>query len=282
MAIVTISRLLGSGGDDIASKVAEGLGYNLVDNALIVKVAEQAGVKVEDAIHVDEKYQSKVTEWLKAFITPRMGKILTNKGVHLDPESFVEYCKEVISGLAEKGNVVIVGRAAQFILKDRDNAFHVRIVANKKYRIEQVKTKKDISDDNALDQIKKSDHMRKQYIERYLKSNWEDPLAYHLIIDASKLGLDAAVSVIVNAVEDFSKTHEYIPGVKDRRKDARRKDEQRKGSRRMDKLEFTSKDIGHTIMRDGRPVRSLIKPERRKSGRRKTIRRTSSKKTGEH
>ena len=57
MAIVTISRLIGSGGDEIAVKLAENLGYELVDNALIEKVAERAGVSVEDAAIFDEKYQ---------------------------------------------------------------------------------------------------------------------------------------------------------------------------------------------------------------------------------
>ena len=121
MAVVTISRLLGSGGDAIALKVAQGLGYDFVDNALIMKISERSGVSVDDISGFDEKYRSRTVEWLKNFMGPRMGKIICDEGKHLDPESFVEYCKTVIWGLAETGNVVIVGRAGQFILKDANN-----------------------------------------------------------------------------------------------------------------------------------------------------------------
>ena len=118
MAVVTFSRLFGSGGNEIAARAAERLGYEFVDYALIVKVAEQAGVRVEEVTDFDEKYHSKTVEWLKNFFGPRIGKIQTNKRAHLDSESFIEHCKNVLHGLAEKGNIVIVGRSGQFILKD--------------------------------------------------------------------------------------------------------------------------------------------------------------------
>ncbi len=282
MAVVTISRVIGSAGDEIALKVAENLEYVLVDNALIVKVAERAGVSVEDAASFDEKYKSKAAEWLKNFIEPRVGKILTEEGKHLDPDMFVEYCKTVILGLAEEGNVVIVGRAGQFILKDRDNAFHVRINADKNFRIERLKARHNIDEKHALDMIKKSDNMRKHYIERCFKSDWNDPLVYHLMLESSKLGIDMTASIISEGVKEFSRTREYIPGVKDRRSDQeRRKKDKRKGDRRYAELGWSAKDMGHAVMRDGRPSRSHVKPDRRKSPRRKTIRRTSHKKTGE-
>lgn len=282
MAVVTISRVIGSVGDEIALKVAESLGYVLVDNALIVKVAERAGVSVEDAASFDEKYKSKVVEWLKNFIEPRVGKILTEEGKHLDPDMFVEYCKTVILGLAEEGNVVIVGRAGQFILKDRDNAFHVRINADMNFRIERLKVLHNIGEKHALDMIKKSDNMRKHYIERCFKSDWNDPLVYHLMLESSKLGIDMTASIISEGVKEFSRTREYIPGVKDRRSgQERRKDDKRKGDRRYAELGWSAKDISHAVMRDGRPSRSHAKTDRRKMLRRKTIRRTSDKKTDE-
>ncbi|MFC1692130.1 AAA family ATPase [Candidatus Latescibacterota bacterium] len=273
---MTISRLVGSGGDLIAQKVAEDLDYEFVDNTLIVKVAERAGVSVEDAANFDEKYRSKTGEWLKSFMGPRMGKIMIEEGKHLNPKTFVEYCKTVVQGLAERGNVVILGRGGQFILKDCEDAFHVRIVADKKFRVEHLKSSRGITEEDALELIKKTDHMRKVYIERYLKVNWEDPLAYNLILNTSKLGIDNVISITIDAVQKFSKTYEYIPGVKDRRKsEIRRQKKRRKGDRRYSEVGWTKKDIGPTIMRDGRPVRSHIKPERRKGELRKMLRRAS-------
>ena len=187
MAVVTISRLLGSEGDGIASKVADRLGYDLADKSLIIEVAKRAGVSVEDAEHVDDKYESRIGKFLKSFITPRMGKILVEGEKHLAPPEFFHNCHEVIQGIAEKGNVVIVGRGGQFILKDSDNAVHVKVIADMGSRIEKVRKKYHISDHEARSMIKKSDDERKHCFEHYFHSNWNDPLAYRLIIDSSKL-----------------------------------------------------------------------------------------------
>ena len=274
MAVVTISRLLGSGGDIIGLKVAEGLGYDLVDTKFIVEVAERAGVSISKVRNYDEKYQSRAIEFLKGFISPRMGKILAGEDSHLDPKTFIEYAKTIILGLSEKGKMVIVGRAGQFILKDSDSAFHVRIIANKKFRIEKIKERHDISESTAIVMMEKSDNMRKHYIERYFNANWEDPNAYHLIISSSKLGIDETAGIIIEAVKNFSATHEFIPGVKDRRKYVRRKRDRRKRRRRSGEDLWTQKDTQRAIIQ-GRAVRSLTKPDRRKGAQRKAGRRKS-------
>jgi len=276
MAVVTISRVLGSGGDEIAANVARNLGYQLVDNALIVKVAERAGVSVDSAASFDEKYQSRAFEWLKNFIEPRVGKILTEQGSHLDPQTFIEYCKTIIRGLAEEGNVVIVGRAGQFILRDFDNAFHVRITAGADFRIKRIMEKRSISRREAADLMKKSDTMRCNYIERYMKADWNDPVYYHIVLDSSKLGRDLAVNIISNAVGHFARDFDYVPGIRDRRTGRdRRQKERRKGERRTTDVGVSQKEITHILVREGRMPRTLSKPDRRKNERRREDRRTT-------
>lgn len=273
MAVITISRLLGSDGDEIALKVAEGLGYDLVDSGLIIRVAESAGVSVDEVRNVDETYHSRASEWLKSFITPSTRKILLEKDGHLNPESYVKYCKTVLCGLAEKGKMVIVGRGGQFILKDYDNAFHVRIGADEIFRAERIKISRGISIEDARDIVRKSDRMRKQYIERYLKADWNDVSAYHLIIDSSRLGIDVTSSIIIDAARQFSRTHEFVPGKKDRRGDGRRKEDRRKGPRRDPMLKWTVRDMENAILHDGRSIRSLNRTDRRKKSRRDKSRR---------
>lgn len=278
MAIVTISRELGAGGDEISWKVADALGYNLVDNALIFQIAERAGVSVEETASYDEKYQSRVVEWLRTFIEPRMGKILTEEGKHLDPETFIEYCKTILRGLAETGNVVIVGRAGQFILNDLETAFHVRVVADEEYRVRRLTQRRGISSDEALDLIHKSDRMRRNYIERYFKANWNDATAYHLVLDTSRLGTVLATKFIVDAVQTFSNSRDYIPGVRDRRRlISRRRAQRRKGERRTSAVGWTSKDMETAVIREGRPVRSLTRPDRRRKDRRIGPRRSTDR-----
>lgn len=273
MAVVTVSRLQGSGGDEIAVKVAEGLGYGLVDTGLILEVARRAGVSVDKARSFDEKYHSRTVEWLKSLISPRMGKILADEGKKLEPKTFIEYAKTIILGLSEKKKIVIVGRASQFILKDVDYAFHVRIIADEKFRVTRIKERHTTSEKNAREMIKKSDCMRKNYIERYFNEDWDNKQAYHLIINTSKLGIDEAANLIIEAVKKFSVSHEFVPGVRDRRAEGRRKGkERRKYIRRSGVGLWTQRDTQRAIIQ-GRPIRSLSKPDRRKGEQRKGSRR---------
>ena len=273
MAVVTVSRLQGSGGDEIAVKIAEELKYGLVDTGLILEVAKRAGVSVDKARCFDEKFHSRTVEWLKSLISPRIGKILVDEGKKLDPKTFVDYAKTIILGLSEKRKIVIVGRASQFILKNVDHAFHVRIIADEEFRVKRIKEHYAISERDALEIIKKSDSMRKNYIERYFNEDWDNKQAYHLIINASKLGIDEAAHLIIEAVKQFSASHEFVPGIRDRRSEGRRKgEERRKHDRRSGVGLWTQRDTQRAIIQ-GRPVRSYSKPDRRKGERRKGSRR---------
>jgi cytidylate kinase len=273
MAVVTVSRLLGSGGDEVAAKVAENLGYGLVDTGLILEVAKRAGVSVEKVRSIDEKYQSWIVEWLKNLITPRIGKILSDEQHELNSGTFLDYVTTILSGLAEERKVVIVGRAGQFILKDVEHAFHVRIVADEPLRMKGVEDRYNISGQEARDMIKKSDSMRNNYIEQHFHADWDDNRAYHMVLNTSKLSIDEAVILLTGAVQKFSSSHEFVPGKKDRRCDGRRSGEEtRKRVRRSGDPIWTMRDTQRAII-EGRPTRLLSKPDRREEERRKDQRR---------
>ncbi len=273
MAVVTISRLLGAGGDEIAMRLSERLGYDLVDNALIINVAERAGVSFEQIRQFDEKYRSRALEWLMAFIEPRMGKILADGEHHIEPRQFMEYSRTVILGLAGQGNVVIVGRGGQFILEDNDIAFHIRIVASETSRAKRIAARYHISRQEAIDRIHKSDDMRKHYIERYFARNWNDPLAYHITIDPSRLSINETVDILVNAVQLFGYTHEYIPGKRDRRHGERRHADRRNSERRNTGVGWTPRDPQEAVILEGSSSQVLSNPDRRNIERRENDRR---------
>ena len=125
-----------------------------------------------------------------------------------------------------------------------------------------------ISIEDARDMVRKSDRMRKQYIERYLKADVDDMGAYHLIIDSSRLGIDVTASIIIDAARQFSRTHEFVPGEKDRRGIDRREKVRRQGVRRDPLSKWTVREMENAILHDGRPIRSLNKPDRRQKDRR--------------
>lgn len=274
MAVITIARQIGSGGDLVASRVAEELGYDLVDSALLARVAEHAEVSVEEVMNLDERYRSQAAEWLMNFITPRIGKIILENDRQFNPERYLEYVREVVAGLAGKGNVVIVGRGGQFILRDRENALHVRIVADMDSRVEWMRRYEDVSNGEAIERIKRSDAMRSGFVSRYFKGDWNDPLLYHLVLNTGKFSHDEAVAIIVEAARKFSLGREYIPGVRDRRSGIdRRVEERRKGDRRSFGSIWTVRDVERALLREGRSIRLLSRTDRRQEDRRKTIRR---------
>ena len=273
MAIVTIARLTGSGGDIIASQVAEGLGYDLIDSALIAKIAEHAGVSMEEVMGHDERTESRAMEWLKNAVTPRIGKIIVEEDRRLKPEGYLEYLKNVILGLAEKGNMVIVGRGGQFILKGMENAFHVRVIADQPTRVNWLRQYYAISEVEALDRIRRSDSMKRNFIRRYFRADWDDPLCYHLMINTSSLRVEEASATIIEAVRMFSRSRDYIPGVRDRRKSERRQADRRRVNRRDHSTIWTKRDGETALLKTGRPVRTHTRPDRRKGERRKSDRR---------
>ena len=269
MSVITISRQLGAGGDTIAIKVAESLGYQLIDKKIINEVAKKAGVTIEKALALDEKYKPKTIEWLMTLINPKTGKILVSEERHLDAKTYVEHLKSVIIGIYEKDNVVVVGRGSQFILHKFENVFQVRVIADDHYRIERVSNYYNVSDSEAWDIIKKTDSARRSFVSNYLNADWENPKWYHMILNSGRLGIEQTVEIIVDSVKKFSTYNEYIPEIKDRRKMERRSLLERRSNldRRSGNEIWASKDTENALM-TGRSLRSYTNIERRKKERR--------------
>jgi hypothetical protein len=273
MAVVTIARLTGSGGDVIAARVAEGLRYDLIDSALLTKIAEHAGVRLEQVMGLDERCESRMVKWLLKIITPKVKKIIHEEEPHLKPEGYIEYLTHVIHGMAEKGKIVIVGRGGQFILREMGNAFHVRVIADQSTRVNWLKQSYEISEEEALDRIKRSDAMKRNFSRRYFRKDWDDPLLYHVMVNTSRLPVEEASEMIIGAVRKFGATRDYIPGVREQRRVDRRSAERRKGDRRDTLSIWTLRDVETALLKTWRPVRTLNKPDRRKGERRKGSRR---------
>ena len=267
MSVITISRQLGAGGDTIAAQVSKALGYELIDKRIIIEVAKKAGVTVEKALTLDERYKPRTVEWLMNIINPKIGKILVNEERRLDADSYVEYLKNVIIGISEKGNVIVVGRGSQYILNEYENVFQVRIIADEKFRVGRVKNYYNTSDSEALDIIKKTDNARKSFVSNYLNADLENPKWYHMVLNSSRLGIEQTVDIIVDSVKKFSTKNEFVPGIKTRRREERRSGvDRRNGERRSGDSIWSPKDNEKAII-SGRPVRAFSN-DRRKGERR--------------
>ncbi len=184
MAIITISREMGSGGIPIAVEAARTLGYTLIDGDSIREVAGEYGLTEEAIDQADEKPP--------AFVDSLDDKLAVD----------LHQIELIILEKALTGNVIIYGRGGQDLLKDISNVFRVRISAPYEERVERWAEREWLDPDYARLLVRRSDQQRAGFIKYYFDRNWEDPLGYDLVINTSRLSHEMAVKMICDGVKD--------------------------------------------------------------------------------
>ncbi|MFA5701793.1 MAG: cytidylate kinase-like family protein [Desulfuromonas sp.] len=184
MAIVTISREMGSGGSIIANALADKLGYTLVDGETILKEASKYGLSQEAIEKADEKPP--------AFVES------------LDARAEIDFyhIQQIILEYALRGDVIIYGRGGQDILEGVESVLTTRIIAPFELRIERWAEREWLDPDLSRILVHKSDQQREGFIKYYFDRDWNDPCNYDLVINTAKLSEDMAVDLIIHAIEE--------------------------------------------------------------------------------
>ena len=184
--VITISREFGSGGRTIGRKVAEKLGIPCYDAELIQKIAEESGYTTD---YIKEEGEYAAGGWLSTVFTDRtMG--LTNQDKLWNIQS------RVIEELAEKGSCVIVGRCADYILRDKANCLNVFIHASMERRAERIIREYGEREDSPEQRLKEKDKRRAAYHRFYTDMKWGHAQNYHICLDSGELGIDRCVELI--------------------------------------------------------------------------------------
>lgn len=194
--IITIGREFGSGGHEIGQKLADRLGIPLYDNRLVSMAAEELGVKTEDAERVDE---SSLNTFVTGYtVTPGMYTEFINAASYLPSFDTEVYRKqaEIIKSLAEKGPCVIVGRCADYVLKDRDDCINVFICADKADRKKRIMELYGLNERKAADRIRKTDKERRYYYEVHTGQDWGSIRSHQMLFNVSMLGIDRIVEIL--------------------------------------------------------------------------------------
>ncbi len=184
MAIITVSREMGTGAYQIASGVAQKLKYTLIDGPRIKALASKYGLTLEMLQMVDEKPPSYVT----AEDRKRAAALNSIELIILD--------------LARKGNVVIYGRGGQDLLKDCKNILRLRFIADFEERVERFAEREWIDPDMARSLIRRSDHQRGGFIHFYFDRDWHDPNHYDLVFNTSRLSEATIIDCITATVKE--------------------------------------------------------------------------------
>ena len=195
--IITVSREFGSGGRSIAKLVAERLGYDYYDSELVERVAKETGFS-QDYIADAGEYAPGRSMLSYAFSsdTPHTGNSM-NATDYL----WATQCR-IITELAEKGNCVIVGRCADYILRNRDDCLNVFIHADKDYKAKRIVELYGVTDKSPEKRLNEKDGKRKVNYKYFTGREWGKPENYHLCINSSYFGNERCAEIIADLVTE--------------------------------------------------------------------------------
>ena len=178
MYFITISEMLGTNGEKIASKVAKELGYILYGEDELFKAADEMGYLTDI-----KKLGEKSPAILERFFTEK-------------PKIYLDRLQSVIYEVAKKGDAVFFGRGSQLLLHSFECAFHVLITGSMEKRIKRVMEEKQINREVAERMIHQSDRNKRGFIQFAFHEDWLNPHLYDLILNTDKLSIDSAAKMI--------------------------------------------------------------------------------------
>jgi cytidylate kinase len=227
MAVITISREFGSGGDQVAVRLCEELGYQAFGKVQIAQAVEETSMSKWNAVDYTEdnhEVQSFLDRLFRRTATPvQTIAWMEDPSIATRPEradvhelAVISIVKRAIKTAWRVDNMVIVGRGGQVLLKGMPGVLHVRIEAPLEQRVLQVmqqlnlEQKLESSNGDLLraanELIANRDVASADYIRRYYDVNWADPKLYHMVLNLGLLPVETAVQLIITALKALEKT----------------------------------------------------------------------------
>lgn len=198
--IITIGREFGSGGRQIGMMLAERLGVKCYDKELLAIAAKNSGLSEELLKNHDERptnsflYSLVMDTYSMGYSTSTYMDMPLNQKVFL-----AQY--DTIKELAETESCIIIGRCADYALKDCKNCFKIFIKADMDAKINRIKRIHNLNDDKAKDLIVKTNKKRANYYNFYSNKRWGDSRSYDLCVDSNTLGIEGTVEFLLSYIE---------------------------------------------------------------------------------
>ena len=194
--IITISRQFGSGGRTVGKMLSEKLGIPFYDKELVTQVADETGF---DVGFIEENGEFSPSKSIFSFAMSQGIPVVQNG---LSMSDFI-FCvqRQVILKLAEQP-CVIVGRGADYILRDREDCFNVFIHADMQSRTERIVRLYGESEKKPEQRLADKDKKRKIYYKHYTDREWGDAKNYDMCLNSGKIGIDKCVELILDAIKD--------------------------------------------------------------------------------
>lgn len=203
MAVITISRQFGAGGKTLGEMVAQKMNYSFVDSEIIQMVAKKAKVSTHWVESIEKEAGGKLLKFMTGLVSKSLvERVLDDQHGYIDEEIFIELLNKIIVEIADEGNAVVLGRGGQYILRDRDDAYHILLIAHLNDRIHFMESRYGLSTGQAIQAVSREDRRRSNFYRKFGKEDYDNPDLYHLALNMSKLKLEKACDLICELLKN--------------------------------------------------------------------------------
>lgn len=195
--VVTFARGFGTGGKEIASTLAKELGIHCYENRILTLASQMSGLNENLFQKVNEKVRANggFSSFLKGL--PRAKSYITRNEKFVSDDKLFEYQSTIIKSLADQESCVIVGKCADYVLRDRTNVVSVYIEAPRAFCVQRTMEHMGVTAEVANATITQTDKFRADYYQYYTKGNyWTNPVNYDMTLNSEKVGIQECVKII--------------------------------------------------------------------------------------
>ena len=194
MAVVTISKEIGTDSEKVASVAAKMLGYEQVSKNLASQIAKDLHLSESEVEMFKRTSQSRILRFMDRYTCTLVQKVVDREHGCLDDENYYHSTKKLVENLYEADNMIILGWGGQCILRGKPNTLHVRLTKDTELKIEHVMRNHGLAPQAAKQLIEREERDSSTYLKHYFKEDWNDARLYDLIIDMG-------ISTVENAAE---------------------------------------------------------------------------------
>ena len=197
--VITIGRQLGSGGKEIAEILAKRLNIKVYDKTLLEEAARESGIDTTVFENADEQESESYFSGIFS-IHGAITEYFKGDSI-MDKDKLFEIQSETIQSLAGRESCVIVGRCAEYVLREHPAKLSIFITADTEDRIKRIMNSEGLDREKAVEHIEKSDKRRRSYHDYYATSHWGDANSYDLCINSSRIGLEQTAEFILDFIK---------------------------------------------------------------------------------
>jgi cytidylate kinase len=201
MAVITISRQFGTGGQTLGKMIAEKLKYPFADREIIQMVAKEANVSPQWVENVEKEAGTKLSRILSKMVSQKwVDRVLADERGYIDEQIYLDYLVLIIAKIADEGDVVILGRGSQYILNDHPDAYHILLIDEKENRVNFMVENHNLTKKKALQIVNFEDRRRVSLYKKLGKIDYDNPTLYHLVLNMSRIDIKTALGLVYSMV----------------------------------------------------------------------------------